>query len=38
MEKFDVLDYKIEIIRDDEGNFIAEISKLGCVADGKTID
>jgi predicted RNase H-like HicB family nuclease len=38
MGKFDVLDYKIEITKDDNGDYIAKIPKLGCIADGKTID
>ena len=38
MEKINVLDYKIEIVRDDDGDYIARIPKLGCIADGKTID
>jgi len=38
MKKVDVLDYKIEIVKDSDGDYIAKIPKLGCMADGKTID
>jgi antitoxin HicB len=38
MKKIEVLDYKIEIIKDDDGDYIAKMPKLGCIADGKTID
>jgi len=38
MKRFDVLDYKIEISRGDNGDYIARIPRLGCIADGKTIN
>lgn len=38
MKDIDVLDYKIEINKDDDGDYIAKIPKLGCIADGPTID
>lgn len=38
MENFKVLGYKVEINKNDEGNYIARIPQLGCIADGKTID
>ena len=33
-----MLDYKIEINKDDDGDYIVKIPKLGCIADGNTID
>lgn len=38
MRKFDVFDYKIEITKDEEGDYIVRIPKLGCTADGHTIE
>lgn len=38
MENFKVLGYKVEINKNDEGDYIAKIPQLGCIADGKTID
>ncbi|NMB97280.1 MAG: toxin-antitoxin system HicB family antitoxin [Clostridiaceae bacterium] len=38
MKKFDVFDYKIEIVKDGDGDYIVKIPKLGCIADGRTID
>ena len=38
MEDINVLDYKIEVNRDDEGDYIAIMPELGCIADGTTIE
>lgn len=38
MKNINVLDYKIEINKDDDGDYIAIMPKLGCMADGATID
>lgn len=38
VDNINVLDYKIEIIKDDAGDYIATMPSLGCIADGETID
>lgn len=38
MKDINVLDYKIEISKDDDGDYIATMPDLGCIADGATMD